>query len=65
MSRGTEMLRVMGGSLSMIMSSVYSQYYQQLVIAVSGARTFVSVLDALLDGVRGFAEYALPDLRVY
>lgn len=64
-SRGTEMFRVMGGSLSMIMSNPDGQKGGRDMIEVGATRTFVSVLDALLDSVRGFAEYALPDLRVY
>ena len=65
MSRGTEMLRVMGGSLSMIMSNANCQNGGREAVGAEAARTFVRVLDALLDGVCGFAEYALPDLCVY
>ena len=64
MSLGTDMLRSIGGSLSMIMSRIEGQMRNEWSDGVRWALTFVCVLDALLDRVRGLAEDRPPDVRV-
>ena len=73
-SRGTEMWRVIGGSLSIIMSgkikhntgdqSALRSHDRSTCVDrdSTGRRTFVIVLNALLDRVCLFAKYRTPDL---
>ena len=61
-SRGTEMFRVIGGSLSTIMSKKVQ--LNEHGCSKDQRRTLVIILHALLDGIGWFSKYGPPYLGV-
>ena len=62
MSRGTEIWRSIGGSLSMIMSGLPE--YKSMRIQMRLIHTFICVFDTLLDSICRLSEHGLPDLSM-